>query len=205
MNQNHLCFLETDDEFSGLSNMADGFPLLVNGTRIPTSEHLYQCLKFPNNPETQREVLSHENPMTLKMVTRTKLNKTLIRPDWKDIELDVMYFCLKVKMVWNWVKFGDLLRSTRSREIFDVSSRKDLYWGVMITDDGYVGENHLGKLLMKLRDELMEDDNRGLRVAAAPVELGLRLFGDEIRVIDRTRHLKQVGTMKTDEVNQVRP
>lgn len=58
MNQNHVSFLKTDDEFGGLSNMAGGFPLLVNGVRVLTSEHLYQSLKFSNNPEIQKAVLN---------------------------------------------------------------------------------------------------------------------------------------------------
>ena len=205
MNQNHVSFLKTDDEFGGLSNMAGGFPLLVNGVRVLTSEHLYQSLKFSNNPEIQKEVLKHGSPMRSKMVARTGSNQNLIRPDWKEIQLDVMYFCLKVKLIWNWVSFGELLRSTGSRDIFEISSRKDRYWGVTITNDGFVGENHLGKLLMKLRDELMEDDNRSLRVASAPEALGLRLFGNDIRVIDRSSHLDQTGTRKSREVNQIRP
>ena len=37
-----VVFLKTDAPFGGLSNMAGGFPLQVQGTRIYTSEALYR-------------------------------------------------------------------------------------------------------------------------------------------------------------------
>ena len=36
-------FLKTNERFGGLSNMAPGFPIVLNGVRIRTSEALYQA------------------------------------------------------------------------------------------------------------------------------------------------------------------
>jgi type I restriction enzyme S subunit len=42
-----VVFRKTNTRFGGLSNMAPGFPLEVNGIRILTSEALYQaCWSF---------------------------------------------------------------------------------------------------------------------------------------------------------------
>jgi len=49
-----VVFLKTREAFGGLSNMAAGFPLHVQGSRIYTSEALYQACRFPHLPEIQR-------------------------------------------------------------------------------------------------------------------------------------------------------
>ena len=47
---NAVVFLKTSEAFGGLSNMAPGFPLCVNGIAIRTSEALYQACRFPHVP-----------------------------------------------------------------------------------------------------------------------------------------------------------
>ena len=49
-----VVFLKTNERFGGLSNMAPGFPLRVNGVRIRTSEALYQACRFPHLPDVHR-------------------------------------------------------------------------------------------------------------------------------------------------------
>ncbi len=39
-------FRKTAERFGGLSNMAPGYPLLINGVRMLTSEALYQACRF---------------------------------------------------------------------------------------------------------------------------------------------------------------
>jgi hypothetical protein len=41
---------KTKEEFGGLSNMASGYPLQINGVRILTTEALYQGVPFPSPP-----------------------------------------------------------------------------------------------------------------------------------------------------------
>ena len=50
-------FLKTNEKYGGLSNMAPGFPLCVNGVRIRTSEALYQACRFPHLPDIQRQII----------------------------------------------------------------------------------------------------------------------------------------------------
>ena len=63
-------FKKNNEAFGSLSNMANGFPLRVNGISIRTSEALYQCCRFPHHPELQRKILEEKSPMTVKMVSR---------------------------------------------------------------------------------------------------------------------------------------
>jgi predicted NAD-dependent protein-ADP-ribosyltransferase YbiA (DUF1768 family) len=152
-------------------------------------------LKFPDHPEIQKVILEKPSPMVSKWVTKQKENKNKIRDDWEFIKLDVMEYCLRVKLIYYWVKFGDLLKSTENKKIFEVSAgKRDTFWGVIQEETGFRGENHLGNLLMKLRNELVNHDNEKLRVLVSPPHLNLRFAGSEIETIDRRGHLCQIGT-----------
>lgn len=205
MGMDIVSFLKTNEEFGGLSNMSGAFQMSVNGVRVLTSEHLYQALKFPDHPEVQKLILSKPSPIACKMVAKSKVNREKIREDWKEVQLEVMEFCLKLKLLWHWMKFGKLLRDTEGKEIVEISSKRDTYWGKVRSEEGLVGDNHLGKLLMKLRDELLGECNEHLRIVSPPSHLDLRFLGEEILVKDRRDHLCQVGTRTSALVNQLRP
>ena len=148
-------FRKTAEEFGGLSNMAPGFPVVVLGYRIRTSEALYQACRFPHMPEVQQMILNESSPMTAKM--RSKPFRKDSRPDWDDVRVKVMKWCLRVKLVYNWHKFSELLLSTSDGPIVE-DSRKDSYWGALPQDDDTLnGQNVLGRLLMGLRKKLRED------------------------------------------------
>ena len=118
-----------------------------------------------------------------------------------------MDFCLRTKLIWHWVSFGKLIESTDGQEIFEIEARevKLPFWGVVPDGDGFRGENTLGKLLMKLRDELFDSDNESLMVVTPPPHLGLMFLGEEIVTIDRRNHLLKGGTRFSERVAEVRP
>jgi putative DNA methylase len=149
-----VVFLRTKEAFGGLSNMAGGFPLRVNGVRIATSEALYQACRFPHRPEVQRLVIEQTSPMTAKM--KTKPYRADTRPDWDRVRTKIMRWCLRVKLAQNYSTFSRLLLSTGECPIVE-ESRKDGFWGAKPVDGGrLVGMNVLGRLLMELRKELRE-------------------------------------------------
>lgn len=173
-------FRKTAEEFGGLSNMAPGFPVVVLGHRIRTSEALYQACRFPHMPEVQRMILNQGSPMTAKM--RSKPYRTDSRPDWDDVRVKVMKWCLRVKLIYNWRKFSELLLSTGECPIVE-DSRKDSYWGATPQDDDTLnGQNVLGRLLMDLRKKLREDSD-ALR-SVSPLQIAnFRLLGKPIPLI----------------------
>lgn len=210
-----VTFKKTAEEFGGLSNMSGDFPILVNGVRVRSSEHLYQALKFTNDSDVQKQILGEPSPMRAKWIAKTKDdvkkkkegNLKKVRKDWNEIQVEVMEFCLKTKLIWHWIRFGQLLRSTEGREIFEIEARavKNSFWGVVPDEDGFRGENRLGELLMKLRDELIDSDNESLMVVKPPPHLGLKFLGEEMGVIDRRGHLIKGGTRFSERVAEVRP
>ncbi len=147
-----VVFLKTTEKFGGLSNMAAGYPLEVNGIAIRTSEALYQALRFPHMPDLQRTIIDEVSPMTAKM--RTKPHRENSREDWDRVRVKIMRWCLQVKLAQNLDKFGALLLATGEAPIVEYS-KKDQFWGAEPTEDGrLVGMNVLGRLLMELREQL---------------------------------------------------
>lgn len=145
-------FSSTKKDFGGLSNMCSGYKLILNEIEILTSEALYQSLRFPEYPEIQKLIIHENSPMTAKMVSKRYIKKT--RNDWEDVKVDVMRWCLKIKLAQHFLKFGLLLESTNSKPIVEISSKDD-FWGAKIDkkSNQLTGINALGRLLMELRAE----------------------------------------------------
>src|SRR5713101_7747956 len=136
-----VVFRVTAGDFGGLSNMAFGFPLMVNGVRVWSSEALYQACRFPHLPEVQRTIIKERSPMTAKM--KAKKFRQESRPDWEGVRIRVMRWCIRVKLAQNWTKFGLLLTCTGEKPIVEESS-KDSFWAAKRTARGeLVGVNGL--------------------------------------------------------------
>jgi|LakMenEpi03Aug12_release.lakeMendotaPanAssembly.Ray.scaffolds.fasta_scaffold158955_1 ribA/ribD-fused uncharacterized protein len=152
-----ITFRKTKEAFGGLSNMAGGYNLKVNGVNILTAEALYQACRFPHLPEIQKLIIAQNSPMTAKM--KSKPYRDQSRQDWDKVRVNIMRWCLRVKLVQNWEKFGQLLLQTGDKSIVEDSS-KDEFWGARPTENNQlVGANVLGRLLMELREHLKQGAN----------------------------------------------
>jgi len=161
--------------------MAAGFPLRINGFRVPTSEALYQACRFPDLPDVQREIIAQHSPMTAKM--KGKPHRKATRSDWDNVRHNVMRWCLRVKLAQHYEDFGRLLLATKEKPIVE-QSRKDQYWGAILIHDGtLVGENVLGRLLMELRDELKSDADGKLRFVPPLGVPNFMLYGAPIQAV----------------------
>lgn len=187
-----IVFLKTDEPFGGLSNMAGGFPLQVGGTRILTAEALYQACRFPHLPEVQRLIIEQKSPMTAKM--KSKPHRKNSRPDWDWVRVNVMRWCLRVKLAQNWAKFSELLVKTGERPIVE-ESRRDDFWGAKPVDvQTLVGMNALGRLLMELREVVKSQGRAAFRVVEPPDIPELLLFGRPIGPIREEDEASQDNT-----------
>ncbi|MCA1402694.1 NADAR family protein [Bradyrhizobium sp. BRP56] len=147
-------FRTTTGEFGPLSNMAPGFPIVVLNVRIATAEALYQACRYPNEPDVQRLILDQLSPMTAKMKSKKYHSRT--RNDWNDVRVNVMRWCLRIKLSQNWSRFGAVLERTQDKPIVEESTKDD-FWGAKPAEDGtLVGMNVLGRLLMELRQQYRE-------------------------------------------------
>lgn len=180
-----VIFRRTKEKYGGLSNMAAGFPLEVNGIHILTSEALYQACRFPHLPKVQRLIIEQISPMTAKM--RSKPYRGDSRPDWFQVRVKVMRWCLRVKLAQNLSKFGELLLATGDCPIVE-ESHKDDFWGAKPVGAGaLVGTNALGRLLMELRESLKTSDHECL-TCVEPLQIpDFLLNGKPISVVTAPR------------------
>ena len=192
-----ITFLKTNESFGGLSNMASGYPLLINNIRILTSEALYQACRFPHMSEVQKLIIGQRSPMSAKMVGKPYQKAS--RPDWDEARIKIMYWCLRVKLAQNWEKFSNLLAATENKPIVEVSYR-DQFWGAKPVDtETLVGENTLGRLLMKLRDKLRDKENSDLLYVSPPVE-NFHLLNVPIGVIHSNKPIQPLNTFSQQQL-----
>jgi ribA/ribD-fused uncharacterized protein len=181
-NSDECCvFTKTKELYGGLSNMASGFPLVVNKIEIRTSEALFQMCRFPNLPEIQELILLKKSPLVSKWVSRSYIHET--RPDWDEVKVEIMRWCIRVKLAQNGLKFGELLESTENKIIVEESRRND-FWGAVRDKENrnlLIGSNILGQLLMGLRNLYLINRDDPKRFIVEPLEIpDFKLFGKEI-------------------------
>jgi ribA/ribD-fused uncharacterized protein len=180
---NCAMFFKVDEEFGGLSNMSGAYPLKVNGVSVGSSEALYQACRFPNQPEWQREIIEQASPMAAKMKSRKNGRRQQSRPDWNVVQLSIMRWVLLVKLALHHPRISGLLDRTGGRAIVE-HSRRDRFWGAVEDKDGVLrGENHLGRLLMDLR-QMTRTMSRADLVVVEPLAIeDFKLLGKPIETV----------------------
>lgn len=183
---NEVChFRKTKELYGGLSNMAGGFPININGIPIRTSEALYQACRYPHLPDVQKKIIQMTSPMSAKMVSKSYLNS--VRPDWDVVRVPIMYWCLRVKLAQNLNSFGQLLESTNDMPIVE-DSWKDDFWGAIADNSPnsvgtnsvtLTGVNALGKLLMRLRTVYKSSSHTDL-LSVEPLAIPNFKFNNEL-------------------------
>lgn len=133
-------------EYEFLSNFSKSI-VYYDGVQYPTVEHAYQAAKTLDLDK--RLVISELKTPALAKKAGRKLS---IREDWGDVKIGIMESLVRQKFVNNpTLRFQ--LTSTMEAELIEGNWWKDTFWGIC----NGVGENHLGKILMKIRNELRFD------------------------------------------------
>ena len=133
------CF---DGEFAFLSNFHPS-PISDGNLIFPTVEHYFQAAKT-TNMEEYKAIAAADTPGQAKRLGR----KVTLRPDWEEVKDQVMLDALRKKFSDD--KLRSMLLATGEEYLIEGNTWGDKYWGVC---DG-VGLNHLGKLLMQVREEI---------------------------------------------------
>ena len=132
-----------EGEYRFLSNF---YPAVVvfEGITYPTVEHAYQSAKTLDMNE-RRRIAAIADPAEAKRAGRA----LKYRADWEQVKFDVMETCVRYKFTHH-IELRKKLLATGDATLEEGNNWGDRIWGVV---DG-VGENRLGKILMKVRDEL---------------------------------------------------
>jgi len=134
-------------EFQGPYRFLSNFwPATVQfeGLMYPDVEHAYQSAKTLDM-NVRRQIAALPTPAAAKHAGESFPP----RADWPQIKLAVMEQCVRFKFTHH-PDLARKLMSTGNAQLQEGNTWNDRYWGVC----GGVGENHLGKILMKVRAEL---------------------------------------------------
>ncbi|XP_043805090.1 riboflavin biosynthesis protein PYRR, chloroplastic isoform X1 [Manihot esculenta] len=160
-----IFFYKTWDPYGAFSNFSP-HPIQMfdsNGDYATWSsvEHYYQAHKFVgvNDPAAKdciEKIKSAKSPEEAARMGRSMQRQCphLVRSDWDNIKIDVMYKALKCKFSI-YPHLNSMLLSTAGSVLVEASPH-DLFWG-----GGREGEglNYLGRLLMQLRSEFLGESS----------------------------------------------
>jgi len=152
MPRERVYFYNREDPYYSFTNFHPS-PIKHEGKIYPTSEHLFQSLKFlRDNPKLAEHIRKFsDNPRDA--FNETHRYNDQVRPDWLQIRNDMMDIAIGHKFRQH-KHLRDELLSTGDSELIE-DSPYDAYWG--IGKDG-TGENQLGKALERLRTKLREEE-----------------------------------------------
>ena len=134
-----------EDEFYPLSNFA-AFAVEWRGLLWPTSEHAYQAASYLDEEIVER-IRTAPSAHEVRIIGRTYKEKR--RQDWGELKEEVMEELFRAKLAQHEYVREKLLISGEREIIKNVPD--DSFWG---WGADHQGENRLGKLWMKLREEL---------------------------------------------------
>lgn len=144
------------EEFSGRYRFLSNFwkePFIIDGIVYNTNEHYYQSMKG-GTKQDKKYVREADTPYQSKQRGRS----ISMRVGWDDMKLDVMRKGLRAKFTQN-ESLKKKLLETGNAILEEGNDWGDSFWGINKNPKkGKVGgKNHLGKLLMELRRELMDE------------------------------------------------
>ena len=134
-------------EFQGENTWASNFwsvTICYKGLLFPCVENAYQAAKCDN--EEDMRLFLYLTPGEAKRKGRT----VNIRKDWEEVKVEVMHELLRLKFQNPQMK--KLLIATGDIFLQEGNMWHDIFWGVDLRTGK--GANILGKLLMKVRDEV---------------------------------------------------
>lgn len=113
-------------------------------------ENAYMWEKNPEDPEWLKMCLVYSAGKI-----KRESKAITIRNDWDEIKLNVMETLLTIK--FNQEPFKTKLIETGDQNIVEGTLWGDSFWGVDLKVNPNYGENHLGRLIMKIRDQLKDN------------------------------------------------
>lgn len=130
------------------------------GIIYPSVENFYVAMKikedqvidhkFISVQDCQEMISRIKDPSTVK-----KLGKVLkVRKDWDSVKLKIMEWAVNEK--FKDPELGKMLIDTGNEELVEGNWWNDVYWGVC----NGVGENNLGKILMRVREKIINNNQK---------------------------------------------
>lgn len=142
--KNKTVINEFRGEYKWLSNFEE-CTINYKGRKYKNSEAAYMAAKTDN--EEIKDIFSKLCPRCAKAASRV----IKLIPNWDEVRLSAMEEILFCKFNQN-KDLREKLIATGDRELIEGNTWNDTFWGVC----NGVGENNLGKILMKIRASYLE-------------------------------------------------
>lgn len=140
--------------FSGKYRFLSNFypaPVILDREVYATVEHAYQAAKTLDLAE--RVIIREQGtPGRAKRLGRY----LTLRDDWDNVRVGIMAKLLRQKFIIHG-SLGRALIETSPAYLIEGNTWGDRFWGAEREDESWVGQNHLGNLLMSLREELSSE------------------------------------------------
>jgi len=118
-------------------------PIVLEGNVYLSLEHAFQAAKTAD-PLEQQKIREMPTPGKAKRAGR----QVTLRPNWEQIKLRIMEALVRQK--FGHPELGKKLLATGNKELVEGNNHGDVFWGKYNGE----GENWLGRILMKVRQEL---------------------------------------------------
>lgn len=154
-----IAFSRVKLPYGWLCNMSEHPVETCDGRRWRTTEHLFQALRFPTDREAQESIRLSPSPMAAKRAARALIDagRATVEPRSMN-DLENMERCSRLKITQHPDLRDALIRTGSARLVADVTLHRGVgssFWGAARGSDGaWYGDNHLGRLWMRIREEL---------------------------------------------------
>lgn len=132
------------DEYFFLSNFYPA-PVTYRGLTYKNNEAAFQAQKCMT--EEEKFAFTEYEPARAKSRGR----QVSLRPDWEKVKVGIMEEIVEAKFTRN-EDLRQMLLATGEATLKEGNTWNDIFWGVNIKTG--TGENHLGKILMRVREKL---------------------------------------------------
>lgn len=147
-------------EFFGETKWLSNFALVdieLDGIEYPSTEHGYMSLKNDSNEwktccRGSNDPYADDYMFTCGQIRRLG-QEIRLKPNWDSIRLESMRKVLVKKFIQE--PFRSQLLATGDEELQEGNNHGDRFYGVDLATGE--GENHLGKLIMEIREQLRKE------------------------------------------------
>lgn len=121
---------------------------VYKGEKYNSVEHAFNAAKF-NDKDIRAIIQRQISPLEAREIANGKYQDQ-IREDWDEVKLSIMKELVRQKFQEK--ELREKLLKTGSKEIRNGNWLHETFWGIDIYQKR--GENHLGKILMEIREEI---------------------------------------------------
>lgn len=148
-----IYFYKADEHYGCFSNFSP-HPIYCQGEHWATVEHFYQAHKFISTPDEVIIPKIRQAPTPKEAAAIGRDPQYSLRHDWDHVKQMVMWEGVLTKFKTH-PDIAKILLDTGTAELIE-DSPIDYYWGCGANRTGY---NHLGKILMRVRNLLSSTSN----------------------------------------------